>query len=93
MGLIERTLQEAGFFAWGHGAWIHRDDEGTVMSTDDALERAISSLRHDHRGAVESFERVKLLTEWLVRDRRAPDKVSAYAQELRILALRHAGGQ
>lgn len=34
-----KRLRAAGFFSWGSDAWIHEDDEGTVMSTADALER------------------------------------------------------
>ncbi len=33
-------LRSTGFFSWGPGAWIHEQDEGTVMGLDDALELA-----------------------------------------------------
>ncbi len=43
-GAVERAekaeaalLLRTGHFRWGKDSWIHRDDEGTVMSTADAL--------------------------------------------------------
>jgi hypothetical protein len=32
-----RVLRRLGWFSWGKDAWIHQDDEGTVLSTNDAL--------------------------------------------------------
>ena len=32
------------YFSWGHDAWIHEDDEGTVMSTLDAIDDCIRRL-------------------------------------------------
>jgi hypothetical protein len=32
-------FRHMGYFPWGKGAWIHGDDEGTVLSAADVLER------------------------------------------------------
>lgn len=44
-GAVERAeraekalLLRSGYFQWGKNGWIHEDDEGTVMSTADALD-------------------------------------------------------
>lgn len=36
---IRRTLQIAGYEPWGKDAWIHYDDEGEVVDTQEALRR------------------------------------------------------
>jgi hypothetical protein len=30
-------LKLAGYFPWGFGSWIHESDEGTVLTTEEAL--------------------------------------------------------
>jgi hypothetical protein len=62
-------------------------DDGTVAVGIDAP--WIDQLA----GAVEGWERVDLLASWIDRDKREPDKILAYAQELVRLAMRHGGGQ
>jgi hypothetical protein len=34
-------LRFAGYFSWGTDAWIHEDDLGTVLSTEDAVADAV----------------------------------------------------
>lgn len=31
-------LRERGWFLWGYDAWIHEADEGTVLTTAEALD-------------------------------------------------------
>lgn len=45
------------------------------------------------RGAVEDWYRVAQLAQWIVRDRREYDKVTAYAGELAMLAGRRGSSR
>lgn len=36
---IRKTLQIAGYNPWGKDAWVHRDDDGDVVDTQEALRR------------------------------------------------------
>lgn len=42
--LATALLKRAGYFRWGVDAWIHEDDQFTVLSTADAVERAVASV-------------------------------------------------
>lgn len=39
--LERRVLRAAGWFPWGHRAWIHRNAEGTVVEQSDAVDRVL----------------------------------------------------
>ena len=43
-----RLLKLSGFFSWGKDSWVHEEDEGTVVSTEDALE-AVKSGKYSTR--------------------------------------------
>jgi len=49
-----KVLVLSGYFPWGGDAWIHEDDEGTVMSGRDALAAAYASQTSDRRHAIEA---------------------------------------
>jgi hypothetical protein len=67
------------------------DMEAYYAGVREALDSVEKTVLPQLRGAVGGFERVALLAEWLQRDRREPDKVLAYAQELANLVTAHGG--
>lgn len=39
---MERALLRlSGYFPWGYDAWIHESDEGTVLTTSEALAQVL----------------------------------------------------
>jgi hypothetical protein len=34
-------LTYAGYFPWGFGSWVRQDEEGEVLTTEEALEEAV----------------------------------------------------
>jgi hypothetical protein len=64
-----RALVAAGFFPWGFGSWIHRDDEGTVVDTDQALAESAGYRRWAHNSTCDRVvHRMPVDTdEWLAR--------------------------
>jgi hypothetical protein len=39
------VLRAYGYFQWGRGSWIHKRDEGTVLTAAEALERVFPALK------------------------------------------------
>ncbi len=44
-----------GFFAWGKGAWIHEDDLGWVMDTEQMLEELTQRVQFTCAGCDKVF--------------------------------------
>jgi hypothetical protein len=81
---------------YGRTGTQHADDCEYALLGDRApalvqVKADYARLAHQHAGAVEAFERIGKLAAWIERDRREPDKVLAYAQELACLSTPSRG--